>query len=485
MKRLLLGAVLCAMAVNAGAGEFASVFPVDAERVWLGPDYWANRLQDWRVAGGRIECLHSGGDRNVHLLTRQLAPGTGDLTMSVRLGKLGAGRLSPGWVGFRVGSIGEWKDYRDSCRRGKGLDCGVTTDGTLFIGKPTGAASGFPHRGIPRGKWKVHFVSSEETHSKAAKAFDGDPSTTWHSQFVKTKGAYPYDLQIDLGASVDVCGFALLPRQELQIGRIKAYEFYVSADGKDWGEAVAKGTWPDTPNLQTVRFKATPCRYVRLVPRSGIVGDRPACAIAELFVLDTKTAKARPAAAPRPAGGLALDELVLRLTGAADGDRYKLTLAALDPKTGDALAEVSRTMDAASLQGNVALVCHAQVGRGRRGGQNAGGSVTAWFRDWRVGGSKVEAHPEHAFGPILWAQHTLSRGVLKMTAQMPPIGTRDAQTVRLQVQRAGQWATVAEAPIHKLARTATFRVANWDATKDTPYRVAYALREPPAGSHAS
>ncbi len=58
---------------------------------------------------------------------------------------------------------------------------------------------------------------------------------------------------------------------------------------------------------------------------------------------------------------------------------------------------------------------------------------------------------------------------------MPPLGTRDSQTVRLQVRDGDDWKTIAESPIHPQARTATFRVADWDATKDLPYRVAYSL----------
>ena len=45
---------------------------------WLGEEYWANPLQDWRIAHGRIECTNAALDRNVHLLTRQL--GEGDRT---------------------------------------------------------------------------------------------------------------------------------------------------------------------------------------------------------------------------------------------------------------------------------------------------------------------------------------------------------------------------------------------------------------------
>jgi len=465
------------VACSCAAAEFTSAWPKDAERVWAGPQYWTNRLQDWRVASGRLECVTSGANRNCHLLTHQLGAGKGDVAMSVRTGSLGEGRPGPGWLGFRIGAKGQWNDYRDSCRRGRGLDCGLTTDGTLFIGKPGGRAGGLQHRGIPRGKWKVHSVSSQETDGldhRATNAFDGRPETVWHSQYVKKKGSYPYDFQIDLGATYDVCGVCLLPRQDQITGRIRDYELYVSPDAKAWGEPVKTGRFPDTDALQTVRFKATPGRFLRIVPKSGILADRPACVIAELFVLDTKTANARSATSTPPAGALPLADIELRIAAAPDGEAYALTLSAHDPATGNAIAQAKRRVTADTLVGNVALVCHAQVG-GRRRGEATGGRVRCWFRDWRLAGTKVQAHPDRAFGPILWAQHTLTGGVLKMTVQMPPLGPKDAKTVRLEVQKAGTWTPVATATIHPVARTATFRVPNWDATKDTPYRVAYAF----------
>jgi len=480
IRRAALGLWLGAMTCSVAGGEaFESGWPKGVERVWVGPEYWSNRLQDWRVADGRLECTTSGADRNVHLLTRQLGAGTGDLRMSVRLGKLGAGKPGPGWTGFRVGAVGYWKDYRDSARRGKGLDVGVTTDGQLFIGAPKGAARGLPHRGIPRKGWKVHHVTSQETdgaNHRATNAFDGRPETIWHFQYVKERGAYPYEFQVDLGKSHDVCGFCYLGRQDKEIGRIKDYEFYVSADGKDWGQPVTAGRFRDTAALQEATFEAKAGRYVRLLAKSGIV-DRPACVIAELFVLDPATRRARGKPAPaQPAEALPLDGLELRLAGEAAGDRYRLTLTAHDAG-GNELSRQATLVAAEQLRGNLALVCHAQVS-GRRRGEAAGGNVRFWFRDWRVDGAKVEAHPEHAFGPILWCQHTLSRNVLKLTAQMPPVGKSEEQTVRLEVQKDGQWTEVGKARIHPLARTATFRVADWESSKDTRYRAVYAMAMP-------
>src|SRR5688572_6153253 len=64
------------------AAEFRSRWDSSPDRVWLGPEYWANPLQDWQLANGRIECTNPARDRNVHVLTRQLGERHGTLDMS-------------------------------------------------------------------------------------------------------------------------------------------------------------------------------------------------------------------------------------------------------------------------------------------------------------------------------------------------------------------------------------------------------------------
>jgi len=82
-----------------------------------------------------MECHVSGGDRNVFWLTREIAPGPGTFTMSVRLGKLASDTWRrDGWAGFRFGMRGHFGDYRDTALRGLGVEAGVTSQGQLFIG---------------------------------------------------------------------------------------------------------------------------------------------------------------------------------------------------------------------------------------------------------------------------------------------------------------------------------------------------------------
>ena len=116
--------------------DFRSDWPKDVVRTWVGPEYWANRLQDWRIANGRLECLVSAPNRCVHVLTRQLGVHKGEFKMSVHFGLLNkeSSSSAKNRVGFRIGAQGEFNDYRDSAIYGKGLDAGITATGKLFIG---------------------------------------------------------------------------------------------------------------------------------------------------------------------------------------------------------------------------------------------------------------------------------------------------------------------------------------------------------------
>ncbi|MCF7975342.1 MAG: alkaline phosphatase D family protein [Phycisphaerae bacterium] len=331
----MMMAAVCLVGCRMGhkAAEFESDFATGVERVWIGPEYWANPLQDWRLNQGRIECMQSGGDRNVYLLTRSVDSRPGDLEVTVTLGQLQKDvELNEGYVGFKIGIRGQFGDYRDSAVRGDGYRVGMHTDGRLFIGR--------------------------------------------------------YDESV------------------------------------------------------------TPLK----VP---------------------------------------FDHVTLKLTAVPAGDTYAVTLKAVDAE-GKVLSSVTRNdLKADWLVGGIALACsHGKVPNmpeerpeindgnwGFRAGTERGGNVNFWFADWKVSGTKVDVRPECAFGPILFDQYTLSNHTMRMTAQMPPIGVRDAQSVALEIKDGRTWKEIQSAPIHTLSRTATFTVKAWDSSRDTPYRLVYTLAD--------
>jgi hypothetical protein len=338
-RNLLIIAAIAASAASVQAGAYHSRFGQMNDRVWVGPDLWANPMEDWRIQDGRLECTTAAPDRNVHVLTHQVVKQGGPVTMSVRLGRIEGGS---GAAGFAVGVHDELNDYRGNLFFGKGIRAVITTAGELVLDDKT----------------------------------------------------------------------------------------------------------------------------VKLAEKSDLA------------------------------------DVTLRLEARWDGENASLTLTASDTATGRRLGEATATVQADRLIGNVALSHNPPTGAsdaapakaaGGKGGKakadGGKGGARFWFNDWSIDGDKVAEHADQQFGPILFAMHTLSnsRGadgyVMKMTAQMPPIGEADSQTVRLEVREADAWKPLGERPIDADSCTATFRLPNWPADRDVPYRLVYTEKFNGAADH--
>ena len=329
--RFLWVLILLVSSCNNEKNNLLTQLPTDNTRVWIGNEYWANPLQDWQLNNGQIECVTSGGYRNIYLLTDEIGSKKGNFTLSVDAKRLGIDKdLTEGWIGFETGIKGEFNDYRDNAIRGRGFPVGITTKGKMFIGN-------------------------------------------------------------------------------------------LNSDNK-------------------------------VLPKNS------------------------------------LDDISIELAAKQQKDgNYLITLRAKN-------ASVEKTITRENIlpewiEGGISLMCHSgklNEFSGRTGSaeypvwgtspdKRRGGNVRFGFSNWKVSGSKIVQHKEQAFGPILFTQHTLSNKILKLTAQMPPVGEKDGQTVEFQTGSKGNWKTISKAKIDKLARTATFKLEGWDTSKDTPYRIKYQL----------
>ncbi|MEN8224784.1 MAG: hypothetical protein ABFS05_05430, partial [Bacteroidota bacterium] len=335
--------LLCFLASCKFQGEDDSMIklPTNASRTWIGPEYWANPLQDWRLHNGEIECISSGGYRSVFLLTHEIGTQEGGFSMSVNAKNLNpAGdTLNEGWIGFEIGIHGEFDDYRSRAIRGRGLPIGLSTEGSLFIG------------------------------------------------------------EIDSGG--------------ISIPNITADHIFMKID------AVQQDDSNYTLSLE-VKSSSSP------------------------------------------------------LSAQSQAQQYSIT---------------RNNIPASRIEGGIALMCHSGLhkqfwdetkpvdyqGWGTSRGTQRNGNVNFGFADWKISGDKINVHENRMFGPILFAQYTLSEGILKMTAQLPPIGKEDSPTVDLQIDAGAGWKTISKAGIDSLSRTATFIVVDWDASEDIPYRLAYEL----------
>ncbi|MGW8359556.1 discoidin domain-containing protein [Streptomyces wedmorensis] len=148
---------------------------------------------------------------------------------------------------------------------------------------------GGPHV-LPRAGWTVKHVDSQELSAEndpATHVLDGNMSTFWHTQWtnVSPTSSHPHEIQLDMQSAHTVSGFTYLPRQDgSRNGWVGAYEFYVSADGTNWGSAVATGTFATDATLKTIRFPAVSGRYVRFRALSEVNGN-PWTSCADLTVI--------------------------------------------------------------------------------------------------------------------------------------------------------------------------------------------------------
>ena len=203
---------------------------------------------------------------------------------------------------------------------------------------------------------------------------------------------------------------------------------------------------------------------------------------AKLFIGDLSKAAAMDFPVPH--------EFTLQLTATpATGEMYGLTLTCFSP-SGTPLAEMEADVHASWLTGLTALTCSQSTpdtldfsaGRPvytdqRELNKSTGGQTTFAFSNWRLSGEKVTRHDDRAYGPILWAQYTLSDQVMKMSAQLAPVGNGPKEAV-LFVD--GQEAL--RSSIDPDGNNALFKIAGWDETRDHPYRIEYP--DPAGKTHA-
>ena len=74
---------------------------------------------------------------------------------------------------------------------------------------------------------------------------------------------------------------------------------------------------------------------------------------------------------------------------------------------------------------------------------------------------------------VAFALYTHDHGVLKMTAQLYPLKPGEEREARLEFPRDGKWTEAVKTPVLFPGWSAHFRIDNWDATKDVPYRVRH------------
>lgn len=174
---------------------------------------------------------------------------------------------------------------------------------------------------------RVTYVDSQETaqqDGKAANAFDGNPSTIWHTQWSNTMPAFPHEIRLDLGSSYDLSEFRYLPRQDKWTwGQIVRYQLYISANGTQWTK-VKEGSFDKDKGEKRVPLASAVGRFVKLVALSEITGARYASAAEFSFVRRGAASPLKPTVSqPEPSKGVSSEKVDwVGLSANATGRHY-------------------------------------------------------------------------------------------------------------------------------------------------------------------
>ncbi|MCH7224541.1 alkaline phosphatase D family protein [Haloferula sp. A504] len=164
-----------------------------------------------------------------------------------------------------------------------------------------------------------------------------------------------------------------------------------------------------------------------------------------------------------------------------EGGLFQCTLRASDG-TGRLLAKFSRSVHETRLRGLVALMATTQLPanmdaakprppRQKPIAQKRGDEGRFAFSSVDISGGRVDAHPERAFGPILWSTYTLDNaGVLRLLVQAAPFDRRADMQATLELP--GREPILAD--LDGNSRTALFRVRSVPTNADTPFKVLLA-----------
>ncbi len=137
----------------------------------------------------------------------------------------------------------------------------------------------------PHAFFSVSYVSSDLPEDGPARnVLDGNPDTYWHTMKGVTLASFPHDIRINLGGERSMKGIVFQAAPQ-KLARVKDYEVYVSNDGENWGDPVARGTLSNTTERQeTLFFTPVTGKFLKFVALSAHDGGDSA-AVAELDII--------------------------------------------------------------------------------------------------------------------------------------------------------------------------------------------------------
>jgi len=105
---------------------------------------------------------------------------------------------------------------------------------------------------------------------------------------------------------------------------------------------------------------------------------------------------------------------------------------------------------------------------------------TYCVNDWWNHAKKIKNDPKKIIDVdvprdevLCFGIYTTQNKTLKMTAQLFPLYPQETREVRLELKQEGIWKEVSKAKVNDIGWSTSFRIENWDESKDVPYRLRH------------
>ncbi len=170
--------------------------------------------------------------------------------------------------------------------------------------------------------------------------------------------------------------------------------------------------------------------------------------------------------------GILPEEFVLLVKAKPLDDNYLLEIQIIDSDTGKILFSYNKNdFPKSRITGNFALVAHSTDGS-RRFEEDI---PSVAFEEWSIRSEELTFNDAHFFGPICFAQYTLNRKKLKLTAQLAPVEQIEGHQVRFEIKENNSWQTLQKTDISHEGRAINFTIDDWVKKFDVPYRIVLSL----------
>lgn len=119
------------------------------------------------------------------------------------------------------------------------------------------------------------------------------------------------------------------------------------------------------------------------------------------------------------------------------------------------------------LKGNIALLSDIDIKNKKE--QN---NTSFSFDNWVINSDHLYKNDNNLYGPICFAQYTLHKSKLKLSAQFSPFEDIKNHNIEIAFKKNGVWEIASNAQLIHSGRSISFQFPDWNYNSDIPYRIS-------------